>query len=266
MQPPPRTPAASGVRPQCHECSLRRLNSLLRSHGDRDTWVGDDLRDPQARQWRQGDYEGLDGHPARARRGEGVRQKVLEHQGSVSSPAQPCAARALRALHLLTPVLLNRQQWPAGIHMPVWRRAGYHRLGPGVPRDDRWRGAQAHHPWERGLRCAGLPCLGHPAECHVGVHARMLGDQVGRGHGRGRPAQARGQEGQERGTGLQAQARRWRQKVNRGFCPLDIYGGSASVCLARTSHGTKPPTPTRHSLSRSDGYHNRQSEQNQVWT
>ncbi|KOO31327.1 hypothetical protein Ctob_007104, partial [Chrysochromulina tobinii] len=158
MQPPPRSPAASGVRPQCHECSLRRLHSHLRSHGDRDPWVGDDLRDPQARQWRQGDYEGLDGHPARARRGEGVWQKVLEHQGS----------------------------WPAGIHMPVWRRAGYHRLGPGVPRHDRWRGAQAHHPWERGLRCAGLPCLGHPAECHVGVHARMLGDQVGRGHGRGR--------------------------------------------------------------------------------
>jgi len=89
MQPPPRSPAASGVRPQCHECSLRRLHSHLRSHGDRDPWVGDDLRDPQARQWRQGDYEGLDGHPARARRGEGVWQKVLEHQGSVSSPAQP---------------------------------------------------------------------------------------------------------------------------------------------------------------------------------
>ena len=247
MQPPPRTPAASGVRPQCHECSLRRLNSHLRSHGDRDTWVGDDLRDPQARQWRQGDYEGLDGHPARARRGEGVRQKVLEHQGSVSSPAQP----KLCALHFLTPVLLNLRQWPAGLHVPVWCRAGYHRLGPGLPRHDRWRGAQAHHPRERGLRYKWLPCLGHPGECHVGVHARMLGDQVGRGHGRGRPAQTRSQEGQECGTGRQAQARRWRQKVSEGLLiPRHLW----RLCLC------VPPLPPVSLAPRSSrsGYHYRQ--------
>ena len=35
----------------------------------------------------------------------------------------------------------------------------------------RRRGARADHPGARGLRCQGLPCLGHPARRHAPLHA-----------------------------------------------------------------------------------------------
>ena len=58
----------------------------------------------------------------------------------------PCLRRATMRPDVVRVPQVDQGPGPAAVHLPVRRGAGHHGVGPGLPRHDRGRGAQADHP------------------------------------------------------------------------------------------------------------------------